>query len=82
MLLLDTLALNLRTSLVTIFSSGTPLSLTGAAKVVRVLSTEQNPSSAPPSVRMNVRQRKHHTAVSYPVMNKKGLIYDIYNIIH
>ena len=63
----------MRTSLVTIFSSGTPLSLTSAAKVVRVLSTKQTLSSAPSSVRMTVKQRKHHTAVSYQVMKKKGL---------
>ena len=67
MLPLDTLALNLKTSLETLFSCGTPQSQTGAVKVVRVLSTKLTPSLTPSTMRMIVKQRKLQSVESYQV---------------
>ena len=71
MFLLDTLALNLRTLLVTIFSHGTPLSQTGAAKVVRVLSTKLTLLLTPSTMRMNVKQQKLQSVEYYQVNHHK-----------
>ena len=67
MLSLDTLALNLRNSLETLFSCGTPLSQTGAVKVVRVLSTKLTPSLTPSTMRMIVKQSRPQSVGSYQV---------------
>ena len=72
-LVLDTLALNLKTSLVTISSRGTPLSQTGAAKVVRVLSTKLTLLLTPSTMRMNVRQQNLLSAEYYQVRMKEYL---------
>ena len=83
MLLLDTLALNLRTSLVTISSLGTPLCQTGAAKVVTVLSTKLTLLLKPSTMRMNVKQQKPQSVEYYLVNynnnnNNKVYLYSAY----
>ena len=71
MFLLDTLALNLRTLLVTIFSHGTPPYQTGAAKVVRVLSTKLTLLLTLSTMRMNVKQQKLQSVGSYQVSDHR-----------
>ena len=77
MLILDTLALNLITSLVTIFSHGTPPSQTGAAKVVKVLSTKLTLLLTPSTMRMNVKQRKRQSVEYYQVNYHKQDLQDL-----
>ena len=85
MLLLDTLALNLRTSLVTISSLGTPLCQTGAAKVVTVLSTKLTLLLKPSTMRMNVKQQKPQSVEYYLVNynnNNNNKVYYLNKNIH
>ena len=75
MLLLDTLALNLRTSLVTISSLGTPLCQTGAAKAARVLSTKLTLLLTQSTMRINVKQQKLQSVEYYQVnYHKKSVL--------
>ena len=67
MLSLDTLALNLRNSLETHFSCGTPQSRIGAVKVVRVLSTKLTLSLTPSTMKTTVKQWKLQSVRSYQV---------------
>ena len=70
-LTLDTPALNLRSSLETLFSCGTLQSQTGAVKVVMVLSTKQTPSLTQSTMRTNVRQLRLQSVGSYQASDHK-----------
>ena len=72
---LDTLALNSRTSLMTLFSRGTHQSQTDAVKIVRVLSSKRTLSLIPSTMRMNVKQQKRQSVEYYQVNAKKDKVF-------
>ena len=65
--ILVTHAISLKTTKVALFSCGTPQSQTTAVIIVMVLSTKLTLSLTPSTMRMNVRQQKHHCVGYYQV---------------